>query len=192
MPCSTTSPHPDRETWPPTPQRRPDRHSGPDRQVGDLDHRVGVPLQRHQHRRDHRTGLFVVRRVAHRHRPGHPRARHREDHQNQYCRRYDIALVTTDLTATPQEIIARYAQPTPARGRAKGTATPEQETSRRATQYASSHRNQTGSPGEYYRSELWKAAGAFLMLVGRVRDLPVSSHTLTRPAGQHRLRAALP
>ena len=51
---------------------------------------------------------------------------------------------------------------------------------------------QTGTGG-YYRSELWKAApGAFLMLVGRVRDLPVSSHTLTRPACQHRLRAALP
>jgi hypothetical protein len=45
--------------------------------------------------------------VAHRHRPRHLPTRHRQEHPP--TKSYDVALVTTDLAATPEEIIARYA-----------------------------------------------------------------------------------
>ncbi|MGH3800510.1 MAG: hypothetical protein ACRDTD_10330 [Pseudonocardiaceae bacterium] len=65
---------------------------------------------RHQgHLPDHREPLPVVRHLAHRHRSRHPRARHGPPESP--ASGYDIALVTNDLTATSEEIIAPYVAP---------------------------------------------------------------------------------
>jgi hypothetical protein len=78
------------------------------RHVSPLDDRLGVALRHYGHRADHRRELPVVRHVAHRHRPRSARLRDREE-ETTASKGYDIALVTTDLTATPEEIITRYA-----------------------------------------------------------------------------------
>jgi hypothetical protein len=100
-----TAPH--RRTRPATAHGRPDRHCRRDRPLRALEDPHRGPLRHHRHGGDHRTHMPVVGHLAHRPRPRHPRSRYPPHDQPPIG--YDIALGTTDLDATPEEIIARYA-----------------------------------------------------------------------------------